>query len=150
VSVICSNNLLSAKERTRTSTGVTPLAPQASQHRRVCEVEEPTRTPIDAAERPLSGRVPQAQHGPEDLASEAHALLRLAALREDIPAERARAFAEAVLAASDVGRWGLAVLRGEPHAARALVELGVEYVRAKSEAASQLPRAHRSRRRSKR
>jgi len=58
----------------------------------------------------------------DDLAGEARALLRLAALREEIPAARARAFAAAVLAESDVGRWALAMLRGEPHAALALVE----------------------------
>jgi hypothetical protein len=98
------------------------------ENRRVCGGEEPIPTPIDASERPLSGRVPQAHSGPDELAREARALLRLAALREEIPAERARAFAAAVLAESDVGRWALAVLRGEPHAARALVELAVQRV----------------------
>ena len=57
------------------------------------------------------------------MASEARALLTLAALREAIPAERAQAFAARVLAESDLGRWALAVLRGEPYAARAVVEL---------------------------
>jgi len=97
----------------------------AVENRRVCEVEEPIPTPIDASERPLSGRVPQADAAPDDLASEARALLRLAALREEIPAERARAFAEAVLAESDIRRWALAVLKGQQHAARALVELAI-------------------------
>ena len=100
----------------------------AFESRRVCGDEEPVPTPIDASERPLSGRVPQAHNGPDDLASEARALLRFAALREEIPAERARAFAAAVLAESNVGRWALAVLRGEAHAVRALVELAIGIV----------------------
>ncbi|HWO13769.1 MAG TPA: hypothetical protein VNN80_29905, partial [Polyangiaceae bacterium] len=57
------------------------------------------------------------------MASEARALLTLAALREVIPAARAREFATAVLAESELGRRALAVLRGEAYAARALVEL---------------------------
>ena len=57
------------------------------------------------------------------MASEARALLTLAALREAIPAKRAQASAAGVLAESDLGRRALAVLRGDPHAARGLVEL---------------------------
>ncbi|HEU5073594.1 MAG TPA: hypothetical protein VFU02_05465 [Polyangiaceae bacterium] len=44
-------------------------------------------------------------------------------MQEEIPAERARAFALAVLAESDLGCWALAVLTRKPHAARGLVEL---------------------------
>jgi hypothetical protein len=94
------------------------------ENRRLFEHGEPLPTSIDSHERLPAGRVPQAERGSsDDLTSEARALLRLAALREEKPAERARAFAAAVLAESDVGRWALAVLRGEPLAARALVEL---------------------------
>ncbi|HEY6726532.1 MAG TPA: hypothetical protein VI197_21000, partial [Polyangiaceae bacterium] len=64
-------------------------------------------------------------HAIGDVANEARALLRLAALRQEIPNERARAFAAAALTESNVGRWALAVLMGEPHAARALVELAL-------------------------
>ena len=78
------------------------------------------------------GRVPQAQGTCDDLASEARALLRLAALREEIPAERARAFALAVIAESEMGRLALAVLSRRPHAARALVELTSAHVRKQS------------------
>jgi hypothetical protein len=65
-------------------------------------------------------------HGNVDIEAEAKALLGLAALREDIPVKRARAFAEAVLAESELGRNALAVLKGEPHAVRALVELALD------------------------
>src|SRR5688572_28692937 len=63
----------------------------AVENRRVAEVEERRSTPIDPSERIPGGRVPQAEAAPDDLASEARALLRLAALREEVPAERARA-----------------------------------------------------------
>ena len=69
------------------------------------------------------GEYPRVQALVSHMASEARALLTLAALREAIPAERAQAFAAGVLAESDLGRWALAVLRGEPDAARAVVEL---------------------------
>ena len=85
---------------------------------------------MDLSRRISAGRVPQAERDSSgDMASEARALLRLAAQREEIPVERARAFAAAVLTESDVERWALAVRRGEPTAARALVELAIVQVR---------------------
>ena len=92
----------------------------------VSEAEERISTHIDVSGRISSGRVPQAERGSDELASEARELLRLAALREDIPV--ARAFAEAVLAESAVGWHALAVLQNKPHAARTLVELAIGVV----------------------
>jgi hypothetical protein len=91
--------------------------------------------------------VPQAERGSGALASEARALLRLAALHEEIPVERARAFAAAVLAESDVGRWALAVLRGEPQAARALVELAISQLQP---TATRAPNTHQAARKTRR
>jgi hypothetical protein len=64
-------------------------------------LEEIPAAEVDAFIAKAQGRVPQAERGSDDLANEARALLRLAALREEIPVERARAFAAAMLAQSD-------------------------------------------------
>jgi len=77
------------------------------------------------------------------MASEARALLTLAALREAILAERARAFAAGVLAESELGRRALAVLRGEAHAARALVELAVLNLQQTSNVGARSPNERR-------
>jgi hypothetical protein len=50
--------------------------------------------------------------------------------------EQARAFAAAVLCETDVGRWVLAVLRGDATAARALVELAIGVARRSVHAAA--------------
>jgi hypothetical protein len=60
------------------------------------------------------------------LRAEAEWMLRKAGLREDIPVERAKVFAEAALTRTDVGRNALAVIKSEPYAVRALVELALE------------------------
>ena len=55
---------------------------------RVFEDEERVPTPTDASERILGGSVPQVRDAPDDLASEARALLRRAALRDEVATSR--------------------------------------------------------------
>jgi integrase len=90
-----------AKERTRTSTGVTPLAPQTI----------PTLT----------------VHGQSDhitaLRIEAVALLGVASDGTPVPEERIRSFARAVIELTPVTRLALAVLDGGPYAPRRALEL---------------------------
>jgi len=109
--------------RLRASYPTSTSSIRETEKRGVSGAKERGLTHRDLSARISVGRVPQAQGTPNSLAGEAQALVTLAALREAIPAERARTFAAAVLAESDVAQWALAVLRGEPHAARALVEL---------------------------
>lgn len=59
----------------------------------------------------------------DELRGSAVRLLRLAALRDDIPRDEADAFARGALAITAVGRLALTVLEGGAHATRALVEL---------------------------
>ena len=114
----------------------------------VSGADERRSTHLNTSEPISSGRVPQAPSASSNMATEARALLTLAALREAIPAERARAFAAAVLAESELGRRALAVLRGEACAARALVELASAHLQGRN-GGSRLPHTHGSRRRHK-
>ena len=124
--VTCSNRSLQCEGEDLNLHGSYPTSTSSSREnekRGVSGAEERRSTHLDTSALISSGRVPQAPSVASDMASEARALLTLAALREAILAERARAFAAGVLAESELGRWALAVLRDEPCAARALVEL---------------------------
>ena len=52
------------------------------ENRRVCESEERVPKPIDASEHIPGGGVPQAHGAPDEVVSEARALLRLAAKKD--------------------------------------------------------------------
>lgn len=84
-----------AKERTRTSTGVTPLAPQADLW----------------------------QSSFQDIAEEATTLLRVAALNEPVEYAQLTAFARRVLEQTEAGRLALEVLEGGEHGPRRALEL---------------------------
>lgn len=113
--------LYCAKKRTRTSTGITPLAPQGSGEH--CE------TPVSAhlegiEEHPNASESTHSRVVPsEELRGNAIRILRLAALQEEIPRDEAMSFARGAFAMTEVGRLALIVLEGGPHAVRALVEL---------------------------
>jgi integrase len=94
-----------AKERTRTSTGVTPLAPQA----------------ITTVGHALTVQCQPTDIN--DLRSEAVALLGVAADGTPVPEERIRSFARAVIELTPVTRLALSVLDGGPYAPRRALEL---------------------------
>jgi integrase len=87
-----------AKERTRTSTGVTPLAPQSS---------DPGANGSHV----------------NSLRAEAVAILGAAAAGDSVTEERLRALARAALDLTTIGRLALGVLDGGPYAPRRAIEL---------------------------
>lgn len=118
-------NPCSAKERTRTSTGVTPLAPQdvAGEFPESFQrLPEPPDAP-GGPPRPPVGVLPQARSSPADVLSVAIHILSANALGEPISHDQAQALARAALLATDVGRLALEVLDEGPRATAAAVQL---------------------------
>src|SRR5690606_36876425 len=100
-----------AKQRTRTSTGITPLAPQGNSQHEEAAISahlESIEVHPNAPENTHSRVVP----GADELRGVAIRMLRLTALQEEIPRDQADAFAKGALATSEVGRLALRVLEG--------------------------------------